>query len=50
MTKRSKESLKVKTAIRAGRIATNHNLPAVLKVKTAIRAGRIAVNHNRRPL
>ena len=49
MTSPTRQSLAVKTAIRAGRIATNHSRPA-LKVKTAIRAGRIAVNHNRRAL
>lgn len=33
-------SLKVKTAIKAGRIALNHNArPAALKVKTAVKAG-----------
>jgi hypothetical protein len=39
--------LKVRTAIRAGKLATNHS-GAGLKVRTAIRAGKLATNHNRR--
>jgi hypothetical protein len=36
--------MKLKTRIKAGRIALNHS-PTV-KVKTRIKAGRLAANHN----
>ena len=47
--------LRVKTALTAGKIATNHNAAAKrvvlgLAVKTALKAGRLAANHNARPL
>jgi hypothetical protein len=34
--------MKVKTRIKAGRIALNHNVA----VKTRVKAGRISLNHN----
>jgi hypothetical protein len=41
--------LKVATALKAGRIAANHNRTVLvgLKVKTAFKAGRLSANHNR---
>ena len=41
--------LKVSTALKAGRIAANHNRTVLvgLKVKTALKAGRLSANHNR---
>jgi hypothetical protein len=37
--------MKVKTKVRAGRLAANHNQTGV-RVKTRVRAGRLAANHN----
>ncbi len=37
--------LKVKTGIKGGRLAVNHNFPG-LKVKTGLKAGRLSANHN----
>ena len=41
-------TLKVKTNIKAGGLATNHNETLVrgLKVKTSVKAGGLAANHN----
>jgi hypothetical protein len=39
-------SLKVKTGLKGGRLASNHNATA-LKVKTGLKGGRLAVNHSR---
>ncbi len=39
-------ALKVKTGIKGGRIAMNHNRGG-LKVKAGIKGGKIAMNHNR---
>jgi hypothetical protein len=36
--------MKIKTKVRAGRLAGNHNV--VVPVKTKVRAGRLAGNHN----
>ncbi|MEJ0099609.1 MAG: hypothetical protein WDO12_07670 [Pseudomonadota bacterium] len=36
--------MKLKTRVKAGRIAFNHNV--AVKVKTRIKAGRISSNHN----
>ena len=42
--------MKLKTRIRAGRIATNHNQAGCgtggMKLKTRLKAGRLAANHN----
>ena len=40
--------LKVRTSIKSGRLATNHNEAAKsgLKVRTNLRAGHLASNHN----
>jgi len=35
--------MKVKTSVRAGRLAVNHS---GMKVKTNVRSGRLASNHN----
>jgi hypothetical protein len=37
--------MNVKTKIRAGKLATNHNT-TVVNVKTKVKAGRLASNHN----
>ena len=37
--------MNVKTKVRAGRLASNHNT-TVMNVKTKVKAGRIAGNHN----
>lgn len=42
--------MKIKTQIRAGKLASNHN-PTVgqattMQVKTGIRAGKLSANHN----
>ena len=41
--------LKIATALKAGRIAANHNRTVLvgLKVQTAHKAGRLAGNHDR---
>lgn len=45
-----KNGLKVKTRVKAGAIASNHNQTAKgLRVKSRIKAGRIATNHNPSP-
>lgn len=36
--------MRVKTRIKAGRLATNHTQSGV-RVKTRVRAGRLATNH-----
>ncbi len=42
--------MKIKTRIRVGKLAANHNATAqstlTMKVKTGIRAGKLAGNHN----
>jgi hypothetical protein len=43
-------SLRVKTAIKGGRLAQNHNARTSLRVKTAIKGGRLAQNHTRRAI
>jgi hypothetical protein len=42
--------MKIKTNVKAGRLATNHNQTVVrgLKVKTNVKAGGIALNHNQK--
>jgi hypothetical protein len=37
--------MKIKTKVRAGKLAVNHNV-VVVPVRTKVRAGRLAVNHN----
>jgi hypothetical protein len=44
--------MKVRTKVKAGRLATNHNQALVreglkgVKVRTSVKAGRLATNHN----
>ena len=38
--------MKVKTALRGGKLAANHTR-AALKVRTGLKAGRLAGNHSR---
>jgi hypothetical protein len=38
--------MKVKTRVRAGRLAANHNQTRGIKVKSRVRAGKLAANHN----
>jgi len=39
--------MKVKTRVKAGRLAGNHNVTVQgVKVKTHVRAGALAANHN----
>jgi hypothetical protein len=43
--------MRVKTKVKAGRLAANHNTTvrdtrSHLKVKTQVKAGRLAANHN----
>jgi hypothetical protein len=49
ITNRARTRVKVRSAIRGGKITTNHSRPG-LRVRSAVRAGKIAVNHNRRAL
>ena len=43
----SNKGVKIKSAIRAGKLATNHNATKKgVKIKSAIRAGKLATNHN----
>jgi hypothetical protein len=49
MTLMSGAGVKVKTGVKGGKLATNHN-GAGLKVKTGLKAGRIAMNHSARPI
>jgi hypothetical protein len=44
--KSTKNSLSVKTSIKAGGLSFNHNRLA-LKVKSAVKAGGLRFNHNR---
>jgi len=37
-------TLKLKTGLRGGKLAANHNQP--IRVKTSVRAGKLAANHN----
>ncbi len=38
--------MKLKTKVKAGRLAGNHNAPKGLQIKTKVKAGRLAGNHN----
>jgi hypothetical protein len=40
--------LKVATALKAGKLSSNHNRTEVLRLraKTALKAGRLSANHN----
>jgi hypothetical protein len=50
--RKRRTTMKVKTNIKAGRLAANHNETLTqdsaqgLKVKTSLKAGRLASNHN----
>ena len=48
-TKKPAAGVKVKTGIKGGRLASNHNGPG-LRVKSGLKGGRIAMNHNARPI
>ena len=37
--------MNIKTKVRAGRLAANHNT-TVVNVKTKVKAGKLAANHN----
>jgi len=39
-----KRTLKVRSGLKGGRLASNHNL----KVRSGLKGGRLAQNHNRR--
>ena len=41
--------IKVRTAIKAGKIGANHSTPA-LAVRSGVKAGKIGTNHSRRLL
>lgn len=36
----------VKTQLKGGRLASNHNPTVALKVATSLKGGRLATNHN----
>ena len=40
--------MRVKTSVKSGRIATNHNETQArgMKVRSSVKSGRIATNHN----
>ena len=39
--------MRIKTKIKAGKIALNHNQPVKrLRIKSNVKAGKIAINHN----
>ena len=40
-------TLKVKSGLKGGKLATNHSRAGQLKVATRLRAGKLAVNHSR---
>jgi hypothetical protein len=50
--RRDSKGLKVKTSLKAGALASNHNETLTrdssrgLKVKTSLKAGQLAANHN----
>jgi hypothetical protein len=47
-SRKENTSMKIKTNVKAGKLAANHNQTAArgLKVKTNVKAGKIATNHN----
>jgi hypothetical protein len=38
--------MRVKTKVRAGRLASNHSQASGVRVKSRVRAGRLASNHS----